>query len=98
MIEKNLTVNNAAGFHVRVASCVCKTAAKYDSAVKLCKGSYEADCKSCLDLLGLMCPQGESLNLKVEGADEKQAFDAIEQLFEHKFYEDEYASSAPADL
>ncbi len=98
MIEKELTVQNVAGFHVRVASIVCKTAMKYASEVKLCKGAYEADCKSCLDLLSLMCPQGESLTLKIDGADEAPAFEAIETLFQHKFYEDEFASSAPAGL
>lgn len=98
MNVKELTVTNKAGFHIRVASLVCKAANKYQSAVTVSKGSYEADAKSCMDLLALMCPQGETLTVKAEGDDEDQAMAEIASLFEHKFYEDEFESQAPSDL
>ncbi len=90
MLTKDLVVENTSGFHVRVASLVCKEAMKYSAAVRLAKHGYEADCKSCLDLLSLMAPQGQVLTLSADGEDEQQAFDAIVSLFEHKFYEDEF--------
>ncbi len=98
MITKELTVLNAAGFHVRDASLVCKTAMKFAAKSVLSKGGYEADCKSCLDLLSLMAPQGSVLTLQVDGEDAQEACDSIESLFKHKFYEDEFADQAPADL
>ncbi len=98
MITKELTISNTAGFHVRDASLVCKTAMKYASKLTLAKEGYRADCKSCLDLLTLMAPQGTVLTLSAEGDDEIQAVEAIQELFDHKFYEDEFASAAPVDL
>ncbi|MBR0224572.1 MAG: HPr family phosphocarrier protein [Thermoguttaceae bacterium] len=94
MLKKDLVVENSSGFHVRVASLVCKEAMKHAASIRLGKGGYEADCKSCLDLLTLMAPKGTKLTLSVDGADAQQAFDAIVSLFEHKFYEDEFAETA----
>ncbi|MBQ4195860.1 MAG: HPr family phosphocarrier protein, partial [Thermoguttaceae bacterium] len=95
LITKELTVQNVAGFHVRDASLVCKTAMKFSSNVYLSNGGYSADCKSCLDLLTLMAPQGTVLTITAEGEDSKAAVDAIETLFNHKFYEDEFAAMEP---
>ena len=98
MITKELTILNNAGFHVRDASLVCKTAMKFSSNLTLSKGGHKADCKSCLDLLSLMAPQGTDLTLSAEGDDAEEAVAALQELFEHKFYEDEFASMKPADL
>lgn len=92
-LSKELTVENKAGFHVRVASMICKTAMKYDAKISLAKGAYAADCKSCLDLLTLMAPCGERLTLTADGDDSEDAMRAIETLFERKFYEDEFAQA-----
>ena len=94
-LSKELIVENKAGFHVRVASMICKTALKYAANVSLAKGAYAADCKSCLDLLTLMAPCGERLTLTVDGEDAEDALRAIGLLFERKFYEDEFADVEP---
>lgn len=96
MITLDLKVINNAGFHVRDASLVCKTAMKYQATLTLSKdgGGYEADCKSCLDLLTLMAPQGTVLTLRADGVDAEEAAAEIKGLFEHKFYEDEFAEQA----
>ena len=91
MYTKDLVVENSSGFHVRVATLVCKEAMKYDATIRLGKDGYDADCKSCLDLLTLLAPKGTTLTLSVDGEGAKDAFDAIVSLFEHKFYEDEFA-------
>lgn len=88
MIRKELIVENESGFHVRVASMVCKEALKYISSLTLTKNGATADCKSCLDLLTLMAPKGTILTLSVDGDDEEQAFAAVVDLFDKKFYED----------
>ena len=95
MIQTEVTVQNSAGLHVRDASLVCKTAMKYSSEIRLRKGGAVADCKSCLDLLSLMAPQGTQLVLTADGADEEAATNEIVKLFNVKFYEDEFASAAP---
>jgi len=91
MIVKELVVQNNAGFHVRNASLLCKTAGKYNANLALSKGGgYDADCKSCLDLLTLMAPKDAVLTLKAEGEDAEQAVLEIEALFNQKFFEDEF--------
>jgi len=92
MIVKELVVRNDAGFHVRNASLLCKTAMKYHANLGMSKGGgYVADCKSCLDLLTLMAPKGTVLTLNAEGEDAEQAVSEIESLFNQKFFEDEFA-------
>ena len=80
MIAKELTVSNAAGFHVRDASLVCKAAMKYSSKLTLAKNGYKA------------------VIVDEKKKQEEQAAEAIKELFDRKFYEDEFAASAPADL
>ena len=96
MFTKELLVDNSSGFHVRVATLVCKEAMKHKATIRLGKGGYDVDCKSCLDLLTLMAPKGTVLTLTVDGEGGKEAFDAIVSLFEQKFYEDEFADAARA--
>ena len=96
MITKELTVLNKAGFHVRDASAVCKIALGSPANLVLSKDGAQADCKSCLDLLSLMAPQGTKLVLTADGDGAQAAVDAIVDLFEHKFYEDEFARSGQA--
>lgn len=97
ILSNELTVENKAGFHVRVASMICKTAMKYEAKIALAKGAYAADCKSCLDLLTLMAPCGQRLTLTADGDDAEEAMRAIELLFERKFYEDEFANAEQSE-
>ncbi len=101
-ISRDLTVKNQAGFHLRVASMICKKVQNvnndgkaFDGEVFLINGPYRADCSSCLDLLALMAPVNTKLVLEVEGSDEgetTQMADIITQMFETKFGEDEFAN------
>lgn len=101
-ISRDLVVKNQAGFHLRVASMICKkvqnfnnSGSAFDGEVFLINGPYRADCSSCLDLLALMAPVNTKLVLEVEGADENDTeimADSITQMFENKFGEDEFAA------
>ena len=88
---RDLTVRNTAGFHLRVASLICKISSGYEDTVSLANGAYVADCKSMLDLLSMMAPAGTVLTLTVEGAHASEIADRFTELFETKFGEDEFA-------
>ncbi|MDO4585688.1 MAG: HPr family phosphocarrier protein [Planctomycetia bacterium] len=90
-LTRELTVKNQAGFHLRVASMISKLAMNVQSEVFLTFGSYKADCKSCFDLLAVMAPCGSVLTLDVEGDDAIEIADTITDMFEKKFFEDEFA-------
>lgn len=91
MITKEVTVTNNAGFHVRCSSLVAQSAVKYQSDIVMDRNGKRADCKSTLDMLTLMCPKDAKLVIMASGSDEEQAISEIVSLFEHKFYEDEFA-------
>jgi phosphocarrier protein len=88
MIERELTVRNKAGIHTRPASMIVRTASKYESEVFLRRDRYEINAKSVIGVMTLAAEQGATLMLVVEGDDEEDAADALEDLFENGFGEE----------
>jgi phosphocarrier protein len=88
MIERELTVRNKAGIHTRPASMIVRTASKYESEVFLRRDRYEINAKSVIGVMTLAAEQGATLMLVVEGDDEDDAADALEDLFENGFGEE----------
>ncbi len=96
-ITKTVKVKNKAGFHLRVASMICKSVSDFKGNVFIIKGSYRADCKSCLDLLTIMAPIDTELLLEVDDDNEKNASDMIDKItnmFDTKFGEDEFEKNS----
>lgn len=87
-LTKKLLVSNRCGIHLRVAAMLAKTAREFSSEIKVRRGSYQADCRSILDLLSLGAFQGDLLILDVTGSDAEDAMNAIVALFEVRFHED----------
>lgn len=89
MIERTLRLKNRLGLHARAAAKVVHTAAGFDSKVTLARDGDEVDGKSILGLLLLAASQGSELVVRVEGTDEKDAFEALQSLINRKFDEKE---------
>lgn len=88
MIEKILTVKNRAGIHARPAALIAQTANKFSCEISLEKDSNAVNAKSIMGVITMAAGYNTVLTLKADGADEKEAADAITQLFESKFEED----------
>lgn len=88
-LAKTLTIVNKLGLHARAATQLVQLANQFDAKIVLKKGDKEADANSVLGLMMLESHQGEQVNVEVEGADAQSALDAIEQLIEGKFNEEE---------
>ena len=88
MTEKFLTVLNRAGIHARPAALIAQTANKFSSEITIEKDSAAVNAKSIMGVITMAAGYNTQLTLRAEGADEKQAVDAIAQLFESKFEED----------
>ncbi|HBG65585.1 MAG TPA: phosphocarrier protein HPr [Treponema sp.] len=88
MIEKILTVRNRAGIHARPAALIAQTANKFASEIILEKESTTVNAKSIMGVITMAAGYNTTLTLRVEGADEKDAADAIAKLFESKFEEE----------
>lgn len=88
MTEKILTVKNRAGIHARPAALIAQTANKYSCDISLEKDSNAVNAKSIMGVITMAAGYNTVLTLKADGADEKDAVEAISQLFENKFEED----------
>lgn len=88
MTEKILTVKNRAGIHARPAALIAQTANKFTCEVLIEKDSNTVNAKSIMGVITMAAGYNTVLTLKAEGADEKEAAEAIFQLFESKFEEE----------
>ena len=88
MTEKLLTVLNRAGIHARPAALIAQTANKFSSEITIEKDSAAVNAKSIMGVITMAAGYNTQLVLRAEGSDEKEAVEAIVQLFETKFEED----------
>jgi phosphocarrier protein len=88
-VEKILVVTNERGLHLTSAAKIAKRARKFVSRIDLIKGNQVADAKSVLNIAGLMAPMGTRLRVVAEGDDEAEAVEALKELFDKGFEEDE---------
>ena len=87
MITKKLMISNKLGLHARAAAKVVSTANKFESRIIITKDGKNADARSIMKLLMLSASQGSSIRVEVNGADQNDAMESIERLFNNKFDE-----------
>ncbi|OQX89103.1 MAG: phosphocarrier protein HPr [candidate division Zixibacteria bacterium 4484_93] len=88
MTEKELTVTNELGLHVRPAVLIVQKCGSFKSEIWLIKGDKRVSARSIMNLLSLQAPRGTHLKIMAEGDDEREAVEAIYKLFEENFGED----------
>ncbi len=88
MITKELTILNKLGIHARPAAQFVRLTSKYKSEVTVEKDDEFVDGKSIMGLMMLAVGCGSSIKVSVEGEDEAELMEAIEQLILAKFGED----------
>ena len=84
-----LEIINRLGLHARACAKMVKTAAQFESTITLSDGKARADAKSIMHLMMLAASQGTQITLSAEGSDSDQAIDAIRQLVQDRFGEEE---------
>lgn len=89
MLEKKIVIKNKLGLHARAAVKFVNLANRYSSSVKIIKDGMEVDGKSILGILTLAASQGTPIKLVVNGRDEAQAMQALCELINNKFGEEE---------
>ena len=88
MVKKTMTVTPKLGMHARPAGIFVREACRFKSEVFLSKDGTEVNGKSVMQLMLLAAEHGSKVVLRITGPDEKQALEAIENLFKKKFDED----------
>ncbi len=89
MIEAEITIVNQLGLHMRAAGKFAKLAGSFRSRVSLMRDGIAVDGKSIVGILTLAAARGSMLLLRAEGADERQALEALRGLIESKFGEEQ---------
>lgn len=88
MVEQTVVIQNRLGLHARACSVFVKEAAKFASHVFLSRDGLEVNGKSILGVMMLAAERGAELSLRVDGADEQAAMDALVKVINDKFGEE----------
>jgi len=95
MKEAKVVVNNKVGLHARPASLFVQEAGKFSADIQVsCQDPdsgeiREANAKSILGILTLGVYQGMEIDIKAEGDDEESAVDALVNLVNNNFGEEQ---------
>ncbi len=85
MYMKEATVNNQVGLHARPATFFIQKANEFKSSIWVEKDERRVNAKSLLGVLSLGIVKGTTINLIADGVDEKEAVDALVELFSGHF-------------
>lgn len=87
MPSSTVTITNRLGLHARAAAQFVRTAADYESDVRIARGDKEADGKSIMGVMMLAVSQGTEIEIRTEGADAEDALEALAMLVSSRFGE-----------
>jgi len=88
MTEKEVTIKNRAGIHARPAALIVKVANDFSCEIFMEKNGNRINAKSIMGIITLGAAYNTTLSVVAEGEDEKEAVEAISQLFENRFEEE----------
>jgi phosphocarrier protein HPr len=88
MLSRSVTVGNKLGLHARAAARFVHLASRFQSHVRVSRGSQTMDGKSIMGILLLAAATGTMLRVSADGEDEQEALDALCGFIETGFGED----------
>ncbi|AQU82019.1 MAG: HPr family phosphocarrier protein [Halomonas sp.] len=89
MPERTLTLTNQRGLHARAATKLVKCGQQFSANIYVHKQQQIADAANIMSLLMLAAPCGTVLKVVAEGDDAEQALEAIQNLFDARFDEEQ---------
>lgn len=89
MLTKTITVSNKLGLHARASAKLVSLADRFQAEVVLDKNGLTANAKSIMGIMMMAAGFGTELILTAEGDDAQEALDAIVNLFNDKFNEED---------
>jgi phosphocarrier protein HPr len=90
--SQQVTVVNQLGMHARAAAKFVHLATRYTARVKVTRDGREMDGKSIMGILLLAAARGSAITISAEGADERDAVDALTALVASGFGEQDAAA------
>ncbi|MFC1560748.1 HPr family phosphocarrier protein [Pseudomonadota bacterium] len=89
MIKQNITIINKLGLHARAASKLVNCASQFDSEVFIGRNGNRVNAKSIMGVMMLAASKGVELELEIDGSDEQICQQAMVDLINNRFGEDE---------
>ena len=89
MITRELEIINKLGLHARAAAKLVKLSSTFESQIDIEKDGQRVNCKSIMGVMMLAASCGTMVTIIAEGPDEASALDAITDLINRRFDEEE---------
>lgn len=90
VVQERVQIRNSKGLHARAAAKFVALVNRFDAQVAVRRDcdTADIDAGSIMDLLMLAAGPGTQLELRAQGAEAREAVDALRQLVEAGFHED----------
>lgn len=88
-VSRDIEIINKLGMHARAAAKFVKLATRFDSNIDIQKGSRRVNAKSIMGVMMLAANKGSTITIHADGSDAEKSLDALEQLINNRFDEDE---------
>ncbi len=89
MISREIRIINKLGLHARAAARFVTTASHYQSEIQLTLNGQRVNGKSIMGVMMLAASQGTTLTLIADGEDAASAVEALSELVQARFGEEE---------
>ncbi len=89
MISRSVTIVNDLGLHARAATRLVKCASVFEAELWIKNGEKSINGKSIMGVLTLAASKGTVLVIEADGPDREDALQAIYELINNHFGEDE---------
>ena len=86
---RQVVITNPQGLHARPADMFVKLAVRFEAKVDVIKDNERVDGKSILAILTLAAVEGTELIIEATGCDANEAIDALTELVQNNFAENE---------
>ncbi|GEK58088.1 phosphocarrier protein HPr [Marinococcus halophilus] len=80
MQEKTFTITNETGIHARPATQLVNKAGQFSSDISLEYNGKSVNLKSIMGVMSLGVGKGSEVTVKIEGNDEEEAMEAVDQV------------------
>jgi phosphocarrier protein HPr len=88
-VQRTVEICNARGLHARASAKFVKLASSFDAEVTVARDEQSVDARSIMGLMMLAAGQGSAIDIAAEGPEAKQAVEALVQLVQSRFDEDQ---------
>lgn len=81
MLREKVTVNFEIGLDARAAAMLLRNSIKFDSDIFLIKDENKYNAKSILNILSMEAKNNDTIELEINGSDEKEAMIKLKEFF-----------------